>query len=87
LAVAIAQFLSSETHVVLVVERSSFHLDKKRAQQYVDWILRSNFNFQTIFTSVRYSDDINWKQFKVVELEHEDEKTIIINKSNKRMDS
>jgi hypothetical protein len=69
LAVAIAQFLSSETHVILVVERSSFQLDKKRTQQYVDWILKSNFNFQTIFTSVRYSDDVNWKQFKVVELE------------------
>lgn len=87
LAVAIAQFLSSETHVVLVVERSSFHLDKKWTQQYVDWILKSNFNFQTIFTSVRYSDGVNWKQFKVAEFEYEHKKTRIINKSNKRMDS
>ena len=81
LAIAIAHFLSSTMRVVLVIERSSFCLDKDWAQKYVDLIVGKNFNFQTIFTSVNYDDDVNWGGCNIVEFRRTSHNVTISHKS------
>lgn len=67
LAIAIAQFLSSTVPVILVIERNSFSLDRVWAQKYADWILKKDFNFQTLITSIPLENDVDWTKFEVAE--------------------
>jgi len=83
LAISIAHYLSIETHTVLIIELSSFHLDEKWAQKYVDWVLENNFKFQTIFTSANHENCVNWENLNIVEFNNKLKKTKIINRFRK----
>ena len=83
LAVAIAQFLSSTIPVILIIERDNFNLDKGSATKYVDWIISSNFKFQTIIVSCPRNNDVDWSKCEVVNFDGKPPNVKIQNKNNR----
>ena len=68
LALAIAQYISMSTKVVLVVERAFSSFDSRNMQRYVDWVINQEFKFQTIFISYPDADDVDWSKCHIVNL-------------------
>ena len=84
LAVAVAHFLSSNLPVILIIERDNFSLDKTSASKYVDWIVSSNFQFQTIFVSCNRNNDVDWSKCEVINFDNKPPNVKIHNRSNKK---
>lgn len=83
LAIAISQFLSSTTPVILIIERDNFGLDTVSATKYVDWIISNNFHFQTIIVTLPHDNDVDWSKCEVIHFIGEPPNVKIVNESNR----
>lgn len=67
-AFAMAQYMSKKNRVILIVERSFSSLDKGWMQEYVNWVIREQLDFQIIFNTVSEFGDVDWSGCHIVNI-------------------